>query len=116
MACCALVLDAKAMGKLNDDRKTGPAPRYLKAAAAGMTSPPPPPPPPSPLTVTAQSLLAIAEYPNSVVHRDLREASTAKIFLPPLGAKTLTYQVGEKKTEMLLKKPFLPEDLDYVRT
>jgi hypothetical protein len=114
MACCALVLDAKAMGKLNDDRKTGPAPRYLKAAAAGMTLPPPPPL--SPLTVTAQSLLAIAEYPDSVVHRDLRKASTAKIFLPPLGAKTLTYQVGEKKTEMLLKKPFRPEDLDYVGT
>jgi hypothetical protein len=42
MACCALVLDAKAMGKLNDDRTPGPAPRYLKAAAARMILPPAP--------------------------------------------------------------------------
>jgi hypothetical protein len=34
MACCAVLLDAKAMGKLNDDRTPGPAPKYLKAAAA----------------------------------------------------------------------------------
>jgi len=34
MACCAVLLDAKAAGKLNDDRVPGPAPGYLGAEAA----------------------------------------------------------------------------------
>jgi hypothetical protein len=107
MACCAVLLDAKAAGKLNDDRTPGPAPEYLSAEVAKVK-------PPSPITVTTRSLLAIALNPDSVVHRDLREAATAEVFLPPTGATTLIYEINGNRTEMVLKKSFRVEDLDYV--